>query len=429
MNTPPAYLSFTPPPPAATDSVLQHLLDGVRNQIEFYFSMNNLPGDPYLINLLACEPVGAVPVTLIAGFPKIQEWYQYYLAFHGTNFSNKKPWIPFYLVAEALKSSQTVHLTPDGFLVPDAWQTMEAMRQRQYASPVPTSVSSSQSMEMSPIHPPRFFHPNGDFDPQNHAGNAGMPHQHPQNQYPARPPPGDAGYYPDNNQMQYGYVPPFDSYDMAVPPHSFQPPLIGNYAGYEDNAPTAQGVVAMEYIQPDQEQYQNPPLVPEETLADPEPTSSFFSKEPPPVAKDAVSENLNTQPLNNKQNNRAGKKWKPPKNKNNFGPRGKNEKQKQEHPKENKQKKRSDSIHHTPTTKKEFEKDEELNKPDSAVLQEADFPPLQSSLATQEPLRESKATIPEKQHRIQNKKKYKKNYKAKASGQDIDKETKNQTKA
>ena len=60
------------------------MLAQLRVQIEFYFSPHNLVNDQYLMSLLqSTEHIGAVPLDVIANFPKVRELHAQ--AFIGQN--------------------------------------------------------------------------------------------------------------------------------------------------------------------------------------------------------------------------------------------------------------------------------------------------------------------------------------------------------
>lgn len=353
--------------------------------------MNNLPSDPYLINLLGAHG-GTVPIHVIAGFPKIQEWFQYYMAFHGSDTHNKLPFTPLHLVSEAMKSSLSVHLMPNGVLVPDSWKTLEAMRQRQHASPVPTSVSS-QSSDPSPVPQPQFFHHlnnHGGYDMRSeNTAMTNNPHHHQQAPYwqqqqqQQAPPPSmgysaaaEQAYYPE--QTQYGYVAHMEPYEM--PPQGFQP-LMGNYVGYDNNnnnVPPMQGMAATtEYYQaPDPEkQQQQPPQhsYPQQKVATtqtaPEPSASFFSTETSTVvaaAKDGASVGSAAPSWHGKQG--GTRNWTKSKGRGKKGFK-------------NKDYRNGDGFKNKDSSKGE-KKQRERKKSNSPVLKEADFPPLQAASST-----------------------------------------------
>ena len=90
------------------------MLAQLRVQIEFYFSPHNLVKDQYLMSLLqSTEHIGAVPLEVIANFPKVRELHA--LAFIGPNVPlSLAPPANLHLLRMALQGSYIVTVSSDG---------------------------------------------------------------------------------------------------------------------------------------------------------------------------------------------------------------------------------------------------------------------------------------------------------------------------
>lgn len=98
------------------------LLDRLKSQIEFYFSPQNMSRDTYLRSLLSYSqhhPNGAVPLSIIATFPKVRK-----LCAENQNVSDSTPppADPM-LVKKALRGSMVVAVSPDGAWIIPLFQT------------------------------------------------------------------------------------------------------------------------------------------------------------------------------------------------------------------------------------------------------------------------------------------------------------------
>ena len=90
------------------------MLAQLRVQIEFYFSPHNLVNDQYLMSLLqSTEHIGAVPLDVIANFPKVRELHAQ--AFIGQNIPlSLAPPANLQLLRMALQGSPIVTVSSDG---------------------------------------------------------------------------------------------------------------------------------------------------------------------------------------------------------------------------------------------------------------------------------------------------------------------------
>lgn len=82
------------------------LLTRLKNQVEFYFSPQNLARDTYLRGLMAQYGGSMVPLAVIASFPKVRELCA------TTSFVQGDPG---YLLFKALETSNVVKITPDAY--------------------------------------------------------------------------------------------------------------------------------------------------------------------------------------------------------------------------------------------------------------------------------------------------------------------------
>ena len=229
--SPPSNMGSSCPnsPPDAQESLMQHITEGTRAQIEFYFSLYNLQRDDYLRNVLAGDPnPGMVHVNVIAHFPKIIEWQRYFIScFQGASS-------PVDLVRRAMKDSPTVGMTPDGhWLFPDTWPAVA----RHLVSPSPTLQSSPSGSQHSRTHssvsptpitaPP---HSAQTMVPALHHG--GHMHQ-PQPQQPSPSPPRNQPPPQQQPHQQQWYHPPSYHHHQQQQPQAsyYPPPLMGTYAG------------------------------------------------------------------------------------------------------------------------------------------------------------------------------------------------------
>lgn len=117
-------------PPNGNESADAVLLARLRAQVEFYFSAQNLARDTFLRSLLSStEHIGAVPVEIIANFPKVRELYA---ASIGVLPPNVAPPADPRLVNAALEDSQVVVISEDGKWISP--RTMPASLQIQHSS-------------------------------------------------------------------------------------------------------------------------------------------------------------------------------------------------------------------------------------------------------------------------------------------------------
>jgi hypothetical protein len=101
--------------PSMTNNSEAVLLQLLRQQVEFYFSEENLAQDSYLLSFLnSNDHPGVVPAATIASFPKVREIYASHMAGHFVPAKFSFPADPT-LVGKALTNSTVVQVTSDGY--------------------------------------------------------------------------------------------------------------------------------------------------------------------------------------------------------------------------------------------------------------------------------------------------------------------------
>ena len=117
-----------------------HLMGDLRRQVEYYFSPYNFFKDTYL-QQYAASCGGAVPMSVITGFPKLRELLASAIVPYNTVMS---PQDEIYMVANALQGSQVVGLSPDAlWIYPLQQQQHHHHQQQQQPSSTPDNDNTN----------------------------------------------------------------------------------------------------------------------------------------------------------------------------------------------------------------------------------------------------------------------------------------------
>ena len=102
------------------------LLHGMREQIEFYFSINNYTRDVFLQQVVTTHQ-GSVPITVIAQFPKIQQLYHGMMQHYYTNNPTFVAPIEV-MVCRSLAPSRLIDVSNDGYYLRPNWMLLQDHR-------------------------------------------------------------------------------------------------------------------------------------------------------------------------------------------------------------------------------------------------------------------------------------------------------------
>ena len=215
-------------PQQPQDSLLEQSMDrsvmlllGMREQIEFYFSINNYTRDMFLQQVVATHQ-GSVPTSVIAQFPKIQQLYhemmQYFYANNPTFVAPIEV-----MVCRSLAPSHLVDVSNDGHYLRPNWTLLQdqdgSAAFHNDSGPVVKSVGMNHTDATNTTVSPTSFASgsDGSVGPHSAGGDAKLP---PETLPLMFNPTGGVYYIPPPQPFQYGA---FAAYHPYYPPMGVVP--------------------------------------------------------------------------------------------------------------------------------------------------------------------------------------------------------------